>query len=85
MQRVFCRVGILTVDTKEVCAKVSFCCECQNGLVLQVGQSAQSRISLVCLLLRPVKVKLSRYTPWWRLGREEVLLLPILNLGTRWG
>jgi hypothetical protein len=32
-----------------------------------------------------VKVKLSRYTPWRRFGGEEVLLLLILNLGTRWG
>jgi hypothetical protein len=31
------------------------------------------------------KVKLSRYTPWRRLGAEEVQLLLILNLGTRWG
>jgi hypothetical protein len=33
----------------------------------------------------PVKVKWSRYTPWRRLGVEEVQLLLILNLGTRWG
>jgi hypothetical protein len=31
------------------------------------------------------KVKLSRYTPWKRQGWEEVWLLLILNLGTRWG
>jgi hypothetical protein len=31
------------------------------------------------------KVNLSRYTPWRRLGWEEVQLLLILNLGTRWG
>jgi hypothetical protein len=31
------------------------------------------------------KVKQSRYTPRWRLGREEVYLLLILDLGTRWG
>jgi hypothetical protein len=30
------------------------------------------------------KVKQSRNTPWWRLG-EEVYLLLILDLGTRWG
>jgi hypothetical protein len=29
-------------------------------------------------------VKLSRYTPWWHMGGEEVLLLLILNLGARW-
>jgi hypothetical protein len=28
---------------------------------------------------------LSRYTPWRRLGGEEVWLLLILNLGTKWG
>jgi heme/copper-type cytochrome/quinol oxidase subunit 2 len=32
-----------------------------------------------------VKVKQSRYTPWRRLGREEVWLLLILDFGTRWG
>jgi hypothetical protein len=31
------------------------------------------------------KVKLSRYTPWRHMGGEEVQLLLILNLGTRWG
>jgi hypothetical protein len=34
---------------------------------------------------RLIKVKLSRDTPWRRLGWEEVQLLLILNLGTRWG
>jgi hypothetical protein len=28
---------------------------------------------------------MSHYTPWRRLGGEEVQLLLILNLGTRWG
>jgi hypothetical protein len=32
-----------------------------------------------------VKVKCSCYTPWRCLGWEEVWLLLILNLGTRWG
>jgi hypothetical protein len=32
-----------------------------------------------------VKVKVSRYTPWRRMGGEEVWLLLNLNLGTRWG
>jgi hypothetical protein len=31
------------------------------------------------------KVKLSRYTPWRHIGGDEVQLLLILNLGTRWG
>jgi hypothetical protein len=31
------------------------------------------------------KANQSRYTPWWRLGGEEVQLLLILDLGTRWG
>jgi hypothetical protein len=31
------------------------------------------------------KIKLSHYAPWRRLGGEEVQLLLILNLGTRWG
>jgi len=30
-------------------------------------------------------LKKSRYTPWRRLGGEEVWLLLIHNLGTRWG
>jgi hypothetical protein len=30
------------------------------------------------------KVKQSRYTPWRRLGGEEVWLLLILDLNTRW-
>jgi hypothetical protein len=32
-----------------------------------------------------LKLKLSNYTPRRRLGREEVQLLLILDLGTRWG
>jgi hypothetical protein len=32
-----------------------------------------------------VKVRVSRYTPLRRMGGEEVYLLLILNLGTRWG
>jgi hypothetical protein len=36
-------------------------------------------------MLRRLKVKLSRYTPWRYRGGEEVQLLLILNLGTRWG
>jgi hypothetical protein len=31
------------------------------------------------------KVKQSRYTPWRRLEGEEVKLLLIHDLGTRWG
>jgi hypothetical protein len=31
------------------------------------------------------KVKQSRYTPWRRLGGEEVQFLLIYDLGTRWG
>jgi hypothetical protein len=34
---------------------------------------------------RSTKVKQSRCTPWRRLGGEEVQLLLILDLGTRWG
>jgi hypothetical protein len=37
------------------------------------------------LVLMVKKVKLSRYTPLWHMGGEEVYLLLILNLGTRWG
>jgi len=29
--------------------------------------------------------KQSRYMPWWRLGGEEIYLLLILDLGSRWG
>jgi hypothetical protein len=35
--------------------------------------------------INTVQVKLFRCAPWWRLGGEEVWLLLILNLGTRWG
>jgi hypothetical protein len=31
------------------------------------------------------KVKQSRYTPWRRLRREELIFILILDLGTRWG
>jgi len=30
-------------------------------------------------------VKKQSYTPWWRLAGEEVYVLLILDLGTRWG
>jgi hypothetical protein len=32
-----------------------------------------------------LKVKQSRYTPWRRLGGEEIYLLLIHNIDTRWG
>jgi hypothetical protein len=38
-----------------------------------------------CMMFLLQKVKLSRYTPWRHLGGEEVQLLLILNLSTRWG
>jgi hypothetical protein len=38
---------------------------------------------LICSKVK--KIKLSRYTPWRHMGGEEVSLLLILNLGTRWG
>jgi hypothetical protein len=34
---------------------------------------------------RKKKVKVSYYMPWRHMGGEEVYLLFILNLGTRWG
>jgi hypothetical protein len=30
------------------------------------------------------EIKLSCYTPWWRLRGEETQLLLVLDLGTRW-
>jgi hypothetical protein len=38
-----------------------------------------------CGGVRLIEVNWSRYTPWRRLGWEEVWLLLILKLGTRWG
>jgi hypothetical protein len=35
--------------------------------------------------MKLLKLKLSHYTPRRRLEGEEILLLLILNLGTRWG
>jgi hypothetical protein len=35
--------------------------------------------------IKKVKVKQSRYTPWRRLGGEEIQLLLIHDLGTKWG
>jgi hypothetical protein len=35
--------------------------------------------------LKSKKVKQSRYTPWKRLGGEDVYLLLIHDLGIRWG
>jgi hypothetical protein len=41
---------------------------------------------LICTdMIKKGKGKLSRYTSWWRLEGEEVLLLLILDLGTKWG
>jgi hypothetical protein len=40
---------------------------------------------IIAYRLVKVKVKWSRYTPWRRMGWEEVSLLLIFNLGTRWG
>jgi hypothetical protein len=41
--------------------------------------------SLISVRYLYKKVKLFCYTPWRLLGGEEVQLLLILNLGTRWG
>jgi hypothetical protein len=45
-----------------------------NGCVYNIEKS----------IYKKVKVKQSRYAPWRRLGGEEVWLLLILDLGTRW-
>jgi hypothetical protein len=42
-------------------------------------------VTAVMCVVKKVKVKQSLYTPWRRLGREEVQLLLIHDLGTRWG
>jgi hypothetical protein len=47
-------------------------------------ENLKTRTSLVSNKVKK-KVKLSRYTPCRRIGREEVQLLLILKLGTRWG
>jgi hypothetical protein len=54
------------------------------------GNSTHSRTCLfrkmaLCVYVYIYKVKQSRYMPWRRLGGEEVLLLLIHDLGTRWG
>jgi hypothetical protein len=38
-----------------------------------------------CMISVKVKKKQSHYTPWRRLGGEEVQLILVLDLGTRWG
>jgi hypothetical protein len=48
-------------------------------------EKESSSKALVSTYRTKVKVKLSRYTPWRHMGGEEVQLLLILNLGTRWG
>jgi hypothetical protein len=35
--------------------------------------------------IKKKKVKLSHYTPWTRLGREDLYLLLIIDLGIKWG
>jgi hypothetical protein len=42
-------------------------------------------IRLIFRFLQVKRVKWFRYTPWRRIGWEEVQLLLILNLDTRWG
>jgi hypothetical protein len=42
-------------------------------------------VTFMYLFYIPVKKKLSHYTPWRHMGGEEVWLLLILNLSTRWG
>jgi hypothetical protein len=49
-----------------------------------VGINGITRVLLVYTWSN-VKVKQSRYTPWRRLGGEEIQLLLIHDLGTRWG
>jgi hypothetical protein len=45
-----------------------------------------AKINLLSKPKQVIKLKLSQYTPWRRLGGEEVIYLPlILYLGTRWG
>jgi hypothetical protein len=55
--------------------------QCNTGNVSLTGTYAYPSH----LLKVKKKVKLSRYTPWRHMGEEEVQLLLILNLGTRWG
>jgi hypothetical protein len=57
----------------------------QNGKWIILWRQQTYDVSVPELFTDKKKVKLSRYTPCWRLGGEEVLLLFILNFGTRWG
>jgi hypothetical protein len=58
-------------------------------LSLQYNHTAWDCGSTKCLPVdgsaKNSNVKVSSYTPWRRLGWEEVQLLLILNLSTRWG
>jgi hypothetical protein len=60
---------------------------CSSGLWCRVARKVDTNISLPSALKTETvkKVKQSLYTPWRRLGGEEVYLLLILDLGTRWG
>jgi hypothetical protein len=56
-----------------------------------MGQDRQMRHLAIRPKYSPIRqsritvIKLSRYTPWRHMGGEEVQLLLILKLGTRWG
>jgi hypothetical protein len=59
------------------------------SFVAMIGHNVGSSAKRTCLhsykYVKVKKVKQFRYTPWRRLGREEIYLLLIHDLGTRWG
>jgi hypothetical protein len=64
-------------------------CPCQwQTSPLKVSKLQQCCYEMFCFdlaLFTLFTLKLSHYTPWRRLGGEELQLLLILDLGTRWG
>jgi hypothetical protein len=53
--------------------------------MIQIRNINATITRVAIIITTKVKKKLSRYTPWRHMGGEEVQLLLILNLGTRWG
>jgi hypothetical protein len=84
IQNVYCHCS--TFYTKYVPIRVATCSSgsVPTGHIVELTIHTHTHQPFVQWKIRSIKskkVKVSRYTPWRRMGGEEVLLLLILNLG----
>jgi hypothetical protein len=82
---VVCETQIVVTERHKTLGHMSTAHAEQDHFNIILRHGGISFINTVQTAKTVITTKQSRYTPWWRLGGEEIHLLLILDLGTRWG